>query len=453
MKKFQFPICIISTMLTFSFFAAPAFAQTSFVSGSSTSKQNIRSQCFTTLKENMAEAKIFSEPLKELQKLTYQDLESEFSTNYKELVSFGIEIDRGDIEMRLYSFGRQTGYIHPPDIPLPAYAKSDKWKEPAKEFIVAEEFVVDPEGEKHFLNCIFFVIDSDNLLNVTTENYLYDGEMISLTKTVKDGSYKAWYSENTSFDYQNKPFAIWKRLFIYPKLTQNDYFNRYDVAEVFPANKVESFDVLKFFLEVTTRVQDYDNSGFFIETLYFKSENGEDIKIYPPKEFLPVITSSQDDFNIVFPLADYYQAIESMFPRFAERLSFRGTLKYDTTKKLFAIAENDEDARAFWNTLSDYRSLADYNLDKKNKEEEGIKVSDPEMDKLLRNIEDAESVVQQLLVSAEISGTLKDDDADQKVDDTLTSRFIGGLITFVFLILAILLGHFAWRISKKSENQ
>ena len=142
-----------------------------------------------------------------------------------------------------------------------------------------------------------------------------------------------------------------------------------------------------------------------------------------------------------------------MFPRFAERLSFRGTLKYDTTKKLFAIAENDEDARAFWNTLSDYRSLADYNLDKKNKEEEGIKVSDPEMDKLLRNIEDAESVVQQLLVSAEISGTLKDDDADQKVDDTLTSRFIGGLITFVFLILAILLGHFAWRISKKSENQ
>tara|TARA_Y100000031_G_scaffold112442_1_gene124163 strand:- start:1759 stop:3066 length:1308 start_codon:yes stop_codon:yes gene_type:complete len=435
-------------MLTLSFLMSTAFAQTSFVSDSSTSKQNIRSQCFTALKENIAEAKIFSEPLKELQKLTYQDLESRFSTNYKELFSFGVEIDRGDIEMRLYSFGRQTGYIHPPDLPLPAYVKSDKWEEPAKEFIVAEEFIVDPEGEKHFLNCVFFVIDSDNLLNVTRENYLYDGEMISLTKTAKDGSYKAWYSENTSFDYQDKPFVNWKRLFIYPKLTQNDYFNRYDVAEVFPANKVESFDILKFFLEVTSQVQDYDNLGF-LETSYFKNENGENVKIDPPKEFLPVAATLQDDLSMFFPLADYYQAIENMFPRFAERLSFRGTLEYDTFKKLFAIAEDDEDARVLWNTLGDYRSLANYDLDKKNKEKEGIKVSDPEMDKLLRDIEDAESVTQRLLVNAEISRTLEDDDADQGVGNTLISWLVGVLSTFVILTLVILLGHFAWRVSKK----
>lgn len=361
------------------------------------SEKDIRAQCFVTLKENMREAKIFSEPLKGLQEMSYGGLEPKFSINYKNLASFGLELDKGILEMRLYSFGRQTGYIHPLDLPIPSSTKSDKWKEPAKEFIVAEEFVVDPEGKKHFLNCAFFSIGSDNLLNVTRENYLYDGEMTSLTKVAKDASYKAWYSENISFDYNDKPFVDWERLFIYPKLTQNEYFNRYDIAEVFPANMVESFDVLKFFLADMTQVQVYDDSGVAAIGYVVKNKNGDFVRAEPPKELAVRATSGPDEFNTGFPLANYYQTIENRFPKFAERLALRGAIKWSTFKKLSAIKESDPEAAKLLEALMSYRSLAVYDADKKNKEKDGVKVSDPEKDKLLQDINVADTVAGQFL--------------------------------------------------------
>lgn len=47
-------------------------------------------------------------------------------------------------EMRLYSYGKQTGYKHPPVSPFPTYSKSEKWDSPTKEFIIAEEYVKNP---------------------------------------------------------------------------------------------------------------------------------------------------------------------------------------------------------------------------------------------------------------------------------------------------------------------
>jgi len=361
------------------------------------SEYDVRSQCFATLKENMSEAKIFSKPLEELQKLTYETLEPKFSENYKQLSSFGLELDKGIIEMRVYSFGRQTGYIHPPDLPLPSSTKSDKWESATKEFIVAEEYVTDQEDKKHFLNCVFFSIGSENLLDVKNERYLYDGEMTSLAKVAKDGSYKAWYSENISFDYNDKPFVEWKRLFVYPKLTQNDYFNRYDIAEVFPANSVESFEVLEFFLLQTMKIQDIDASGLTKTKYLTQDKDGKMVEIEAPKEFSPFVASAQSEFEAYFPLANYYQAIENMFPKFAERLFVRGTLKYDTFKKLFLIKEDNKEAKDLFFGLNDYRSLAAYYSDKNNKEKEGMKVSDPEKDALLVTLSDAESVAQKLL--------------------------------------------------------
>lgn len=359
------------------------------------SEQDVRAQCFSTLKENMSEAKIFETPLVELQKISYQELEPKFSTYYKNLASFGLEIDRGDFEMRLYSFGRQTGYIHPVDHPVPVSTKSDKWEEPAKEFIVAEEFIISPEGNRIFLNCVFFVIESENLLNVTSEKYLYDGEAISLTKVPKEPDYKAWYYENTSFDYSSRPFVSWKRLFIYPELTKNDYFNRYDVAEVFPSNKVESFSILNFFQEVVFRAHEYDDINI-LKVVYF-NEKGE--KIYPPKELLPVVVN---ELNTSFPLSTYYQAIENIFPFFAERLALRGTLKYDTYKKLTLVAGSNKEAASLLSVINDYRNLAAYSLDKKEKEKAGIIVSNVEKDKLLALIGDAEPTAQQLIKETEI---------------------------------------------------
>lgn len=40
------------------------------------------------------------------------------------------------------------------------------------------------------------------------------------------------------------PQASWKRLFIYPRATQNPYFSRYDVAESFPGNRSDSLAAL-----------------------------------------------------------------------------------------------------------------------------------------------------------------------------------------------------------------
>lgn len=358
------------------------------------SEQEVRAQCFDTLKVNMEEAKIFSTPLQELQKMSYGELEPMFSVNYKNLSSFGIEIDRGDLEMRLYSFGRQTGYIHPLDLPIPSSVQSDKWTEPAKEFIVAEEFIIDQEGKKHFLDCVFFTIGSADLLGVTSDRYLYDGPAISMTKVSGDGDYKAWYSENTSYDYSNKPFVTWKRLFIYPKLTQNEYFNKYDVADVFPANKIESFDVLKFFLEPFLQIQEYDSAGAPM-TGYFKiiSEE-EEVRVSPPAELIPLVP---DESNKEFPLSAYYQAIENMFPQFAERLALRGALKYDTFKRLSSMTDKNDETTNLLSIINDYRGLAIYDLDKKAKEKEGINVSNPEMDASLQLMMNAEPVAQDIL--------------------------------------------------------
>ncbi|TAN36672.1 hypothetical protein EPN27_01495 [Patescibacteria group bacterium] len=368
------------------------------------SEQDVRAQCFSTLRENMEEAKIFSTPLQELKKMSYGELEPMFSVNYKNLSSFGIEIDRGDLEMRLYSFGEQTGYVHPLDLPIPASIKSDKWKEPAKEFIVAEEFIVDQESKKHFLNCAFFTISSSDLLGVTSDRYLYDGPAISITKVSKEGDYKAWYSENISYDYSNKPFVTWKRLFIYPKLTQNDYFNRYDVAEVFPANKAESFDVLKFFLEPILQIQEYDSAGS-LKTAYFKiiSEE-EEVRVSPPEELIPPVPAES---NKEFPLSAYYQAIENMFPQFAERLALRGALKYDTFKRLSSVTEKSDETTNLLNIINDYRGLAVYDLDKKAKEKEGMNVSNPEMEASLQLMMNAETVAQDILLKNRNSSVVK----------------------------------------------
>jgi len=367
------------------------------------SEQDIRSQCFSTLKNNLSEVTIFSDPLKELQKMSYVDLEPKFSENYKNLESFGIQIDRGDLEMRLYSFGRQTGYIHPPKLPLPSTQKSDTWKEPAKEFIVAEEFVKDPVGNSHFLDCAFFVISSYDLMSVTSDKYLYDGEMISLTKIAKDGSYKAWYSSNESFDYTDKPFVEWQRLFIYPKLTQNEYFNKYDIAEVLPAHIVDSFSILNF-IKDKVLIKDYAPGS--VKTSY--AVDGKDnnlVIIETPSELIPPTPLGEDEFSRSFSLSAYYQAIENRFPKFAERLSIHGTLKYDTFKRLFMLKDSNKEVATLLGTLSDYREVARYSLDKKNKAKEGITISDPEKDKLLQDINNGEVTASELLENTKASST------------------------------------------------
>jgi hypothetical protein len=67
--------------------------------------------------------------------------------------------------------------------------------------------------------------------------------MTSLLKTDGSLDYKAWYTENISYNYNDTPFVKFYRLFIFPEDTKNEYFSKYDVIESFPTNKASNFDV------------------------------------------------------------------------------------------------------------------------------------------------------------------------------------------------------------------
>jgi hypothetical protein len=405
-----------------------------------------RTQCFQGLKDNMVEAGIFSEPLQEIEKMTYADLATKFSRNYKNLSSFGLDINQSNFEMRVYSFGRQTGYIHPPLSPFPISTKADLWEEPAKEFIIAEEYVNEPGKGIHFIDCAFIQIATEDPTKVTRENYLYDGAMISLNKTAKDNSYKSWYGENVSFNYDGKPFVTWKRIFVYPQSSQNDYFDKYTVAEAYPANKVESFDVLNFFKQSLIKLQDYDEEGHLIgvKTVTF-DENGEQVEIIMPDELQPI---KADGINKIFPLAEYYQAIEARFPEFAKRLSVRGSLQYETFKKLIIEKQEPEIVKLI-NNLLDYRQLMIYATKKIENEKQGMVVTDPEMDKLLMDVADVDTAIQNL------------SQKEIRVDNDLNNQNrtkVGSLkpyaviISLSFLSILIFGGIIIWKKHNKLNN-
>ena len=66
----------------------------------------------------------------------------------------------------------------PLSLPSRPTPDADLWIAPAKQNIFSEEYVIDEKGQRHFLGCAIFTISSDDLMNVTSENYLYDGELI-----------------------------------------------------------------------------------------------------------------------------------------------------------------------------------------------------------------------------------------------------------------------------------
>jgi hypothetical protein len=411
------------------FLAAPFFA-----GANDSDEHRIRTQCFSTLKENLTEAGIIEHTpaLLEFNKMTYADVEPLFSENYKNLSSFGIELSEASLEMRVYSFGRQTGYVHPPKLPFPSSYESDTWASPAKEFIIAEEYAVDSASQKHFISCAFFTIQSENLLQVTRENYAYDGAMLSLTKVDPKGNYNAWYSQNTSYNYQDEPLVDWTRLFIYPKETQNSYFDKYSVAEAFPANKVQNFNPLLFFQQNLIVLQDNDETGnVHMKYVLFDGDH-QPTEVNLPTELKPI---SPEGLDKVFPLTSYYQAIEDHFPEFAENLSLRGTLKYETYKKLIIAPSLDPETEKLLNVIVDPRQLARYSLDKESMEKQGMKVTDPQMDKLLIDVRDIDALVGPIPAASTTPGTL----GDASVNYSKIIMWIGALSVCLLMVTLVVI--------------
>jgi hypothetical protein len=143
---------------------------------------------------------------------------------------------------------------------------------------------------------------------VTAERYAYDGVGISILKTAADQSYKATFEESPSFDQNHRPLATWTRVFVYPKAANNPYFNKHEVIEAFPANKVSNFSLLSVFNQDLMKIEDYDVASNRSITKYFKqNEEGtepEEIEVDPALQ--PYQYEGVDEF---YPTAKYNQAI------------------------------------------------------------------------------------------------------------------------------------------------
>ncbi len=291
-------------------------------------------ECFADLKSSVLAVPAFSSLHDEVENLTYNDIQADISDYYKNVSSFGVDLRSPDFDMRVYSFGRDTGYQHPPYSPFPTYTLSDKWKTPAREYIFAEEYVRNTEtNERMFISCAFMTIESMDLKGVTAERYLYDGALSSIRYTSPDQSFKVWYSSNDSYDHEGRNFVTWRRLFVYPRSTVNQFFDKYTVAEAFPAH-------------TTT------NLG--------------DIKRYRSREHTPetrdlLFPPALSGYDTVFALNSYYQAIENSFPQFGTKLALRGVLDYGTVKELLATRGVSGFA-ALWQTVLDPREITKYAL-------------------------------------------------------------------------------------------
>ncbi len=365
-------------------------------------QENVQEKCFNDLVQNVWKINVWWTWSKEINNLNYSDIN--FSKYYKNISSFGIDIDEPLFEMRLYSFWEQTGYIHPPYSPYPTYTESDKWEETAKEYIVAEEYIVNPEWEKIFLSCSFMKIESDNLMNVTSENYLYDGDIISVIQSNENDTYKVWYNENVSYDHYNNPFVTWKRLFIYPEETKNDYFNRYDILEAFPTNEVEDLLDLSFRDNKWEILHFKDDNMINWESrIYIMNTDWEYVNFLWSKYFAPI---EKEWLNKVFPLNSYYQSIEDTFPEFWEKLSLRWILPYNTIKKLLAT-KDDTNFAHIWNTVLDTREITKYSLEK---EEDSLEEEIEFYEKNLNNINNIKEEADKLLINFE---TKKEEEQNQ----------------------------------------
>lgn len=362
-----------------------------FVSAQSNEDLAVRQQCFSTLKENMKEASIFSVPLQTLATTTYADLSLKFGEKKKMLFLFDLGIDKNLLGFRLYSFGRQTAYTYPQKSLFPISTKSDTWGDPVKEYIVGEEYVTDSEGKDHFLDCLFLQISGENLMNLKENTVEYDGAQMSLMKESSDGSYKASYVELPSFDYQDKLLVTWNRLIVYPKATSNSYFSRYDIADAYVANKVKSFDILNFFLQKNIlKIDDYNvKTGTSTIKYFVKNDLNNMTEVSPPTLLLPI---SPSGVNRVFPYASYYQAIENQFPEFASLLSISGTLKYSTFKKLVSERNSNKEVLKFFNEFWNNKPINSYYL-RENK----LSVSIKEYDRIIPLLQNADWTVDKLL--------------------------------------------------------
>ncbi|MBS8121969.1 hypothetical protein [Candidatus Vampirococcus lugosii] len=310
--------------------------------------QDMREECYNDLTNYMSKVEQFKPAYEMIQDLGYDKLSESFSKKYENMSSFGVDLNKPILSMRLHSFGEQTSYQHPPYSPFPIYEGTEKWENPVKEFIIAEEFVTNPEdGQEYFIGCSFMNIQSPDLMSVDADNYWYDGEILSVLVEDKSKNNKVWHNTNRSFNYENEILADFDRLFVFPKLTQNDFFSKYDIIDAFPTNKID----LKKYLNVINPSGDEE----LLFTVVY-DQNGNVIGGSSLDVFKGIFDESN---NEGFPLFDMYQEIENLYPEFAKYLAINGFVSFDVFKELMNL-KGDHSYADLWSFISRSKDLIKY---------------------------------------------------------------------------------------------
>lgn len=304
---------------------------------------DVRQQCYQDLKTHMSEFPQFEEAYDIFSDMEYDQIEQGFSRKYQDMSSFGVDLEEPLFELRLFDEWSQTAYQHPPNSPFPATERTEQRDQPAREYIIAEEYVNEPDWDRHFIWCSFMRINADDLYEVEAENYWYDSEIASTLVESDQNQNRVWYNTNTAFDYDEMPLAEFERLFVYPQATQNDFFDKYSIKEAFPTNVV-SYD------EFTGAFEEDEEDS--IRGVVYDEEWNIDLHDLP--DIMSTLREETD--HDVFPYFEFYQEIENNFPEFARYLAVNWIINFDTLKE--AIAERHEHEFAdLWSVIVNQRDL------------------------------------------------------------------------------------------------
>lgn len=315
----------------------------SFLNSTLAADTTQQEKCYVDLKNTISQLSDYATPFGELQEKDYDFISKNLSKNYKNISSFGIDTDDANFSMKVYTFWEQTAYRHPPYSPYPAAQKNETWEKLAKEYVFAEEYVLGADNKDIFLGCSLMHIDSQKPMTVKADKYWYDGTILSVVVSDDEHQNKIWYNYNTAYDFDFQPLANFERLFVFPKGTQNTYFDKYDIIDAFPGGKTD----LKNFVfemngggkEIAGKWMNYDRVGN-ITALYG----------FPSFLKIPEFTGKNKDFT----LYDFYQEIENVFPAFAKHLSLRGALSFDTAKKILEDGTNPRYAEIINTTINPF---------------------------------------------------------------------------------------------------
>jgi len=337
------------------------------------------SSCYDQLKTEMKEVPYLQEAYNMIKNRNYNAIPFGDYTQYSNLYfpELAPNSNSGypNFKIRIYGFGEDTGYNHPPRPQIPA--TTELWH--ANEYVLMEEYIRPSANEEHFLSCGIIKMEGlggNTLMQITENKVQFEDTKSSLLKTDPTDQHRTWYSEGVGYD-TSCPIVKWRRFFVVPKWTQNSYFSRYDFLDVFPHTAVDNFSTLTFDDAITKEVAQStcDTLGDQTRALLFPT-----VRAQQEESSAPEITYEGN--NRYFPLYTTYEAMAQKFPDLSNHVKVRGVYDFSTIQKM--VGEPDPVKRdAIVQSVPTLGELSEYYREKSA----GNRTVDPRLEQYLQHPE------------------------------------------------------------------